>query len=380
MISPSGQFVYGAGLADDAIAIFDRDPISGDLAYLAKVQNGVGGVAGLDGVRAVELSPDGQFLYAAGYNSDALAIFARDGVTGMLAFLEAETDGQGGVDGLDGARSLAATADGQNVYVVGEYDDAITVFQRFGRGTCGSGGLGDIDDLINLAVGGRVTYTATATIEPCAVGTLVNTVEMALPPPTATTYTGDTEATEIVTLDPQADLSISKTNGVDEVVAGTAVVYSVQVANAGPSCAQAALVADDLPAELAGATWTCAGADGGVCAASGSGDLAEPVLVPPGASVLFAIVGTLDPAATGTLVNTATVTPEAGVVDADLGNNSATDSDPIVHVADLEIDKSVDPTVVEASAAMTFTITVTNHGPSVADGVTVTDFLPAGWR
>ncbi len=375
-VSPSGQFVYAAGLADDAIAIFDRDPVTGALGFLEIVKNGVGGVAGLDGVRAVELSPDGQFLYAAGYNSDALAIFARDGVTGLLTFLEAETDGLGGVDGLDGARALAATADGQNVYAIGEYDDAIAVFQRFGRGVCGSGGVGDIDDLINLAVGGRVTYTAIATIEPCAVGSLLNTVDVVMPP--GTTNTGATSDSDTDVLTPFADLAISKTNGVDQVVAGTSVVYSVQVSNAGPSCAQAALVADDLPADLAGVTWTCEGAAGGVCTAAGSGDLNEAVLVTPGATVLFAIVGSLDPAATGTLTNTATVTPEAGVTDADLGNNSATDSDPIIHVADLEIDKQVDPSVVEAGSALTFTITVTNHGPSVADGVTVTDFLPAG--
>ena len=377
VISPSGQFVYGAGLADDAIAIFDRDPISGALDYIGQVKNGVGGVTGLDGVRAVELAPDGQFLYAAGYNSDALAIFARDGVTGLLTFLEAETDGQGGVDGLDGARSLAATADGRNVYSIGEYDDAIAVFRRFGRGVCGAGGTGDIADLISLAVGARVTYTATATIDPCALGTLANTVDVDMP--VGTENLGADSASDVDTaLQPYAALSISKSNGVDVVVAGTTIVYSVQVDNAGPSCAQAALVADDVPAELAGVTWTCAAAGGGSCTPSGSDDIAEAVLLPPGATVLFGIVGSLDPAATGTLVNTATVTPEAGVIDADLGDNSATDSDPIVHVADLEIDKQVDPTVVETGTPITFTITVTNHGPSVADDVTVTDFLPAG--
>lgn len=343
---------------------------------MGMVKNGVGGVAGLDGVRALELSPDGQFLYAAAYNSDALAIFARDGVTGMLTFLEAEVDGQGGVDGLDGARAVVASPEGQNAYLVGEYDDAIAVFQRFGRGVCAPSGTGDIEDLISLAVGGRVTYTATATIEPCAVGSLINVADVVMPP--GTDNLGDTTASDTDVLTPFADLAITKTNGVDEVVAGTPVVYSVEVSNAGPSCAQAALVTDVLPAELIGPTWTCEGADGGTCAASGSGDLSETVLVPPGGSVLFAIVGSLDPAATGTLTNTATVAPEAGVTDAELTNNSATDSDPILHVADLAIEKTADPDEVETGGDLTFTIIVTNLGPSVADGVTVTDFLPAG--
>ena len=79
MVSPGGRFVYAAGLADDAIAIFDRDTETGDLAYLGQVKNGVAGFTGLDGVRGLAMTPDGLFLFATSYNDDAVAIFRRDG-------------------------------------------------------------------------------------------------------------------------------------------------------------------------------------------------------------------------------------------------------------------------------------------------------------
>ena len=262
-VSPSGQFVYAAGLADDGIAVFGRDVDTGLLEFLDVVKDGEPGVTGLDGVRALALSPDGQFLYAAGYNSDALAVFARNGATGLLTEIEVQLDGVFGVDGLDGARALAASGDGGDVYVVGEYDDGVAAFRRVGRAICGAGGSGAIADPIALALNGSVAYTVTANVAPCAAGSLLNTAEVIVPP--GTTNTGDVSATDTDALTPVADLSIEKSNGVSQVVAGTSVVYTITVHNTGPSCSGSALVSDVLPAELSGATWTCAASGGGIC-------------------------------------------------------------------------------------------------------------------
>ncbi len=51
------------------------------------------------------------------------------------------------------------------------------------------------------------------------------------------------------------------------------------------------------------------------------------------------ISGIVDPAATGDLVNTATVTAPAGTTDPNLSNNSATDTDTPAAQADLGITK-----------------------------------------
>ncbi len=147
--------------------------------------------------------------------------------------------------------------------------------------------------------------------------------------------------------------------------------------NPGPSDAPGTAVTDTLPAEVIAASWACQGSLGGSCAPSGSGGLAgELVSLPAGSEVVFALAATIDPAATGLLVNTATVAPAVGVNDPLLTDNSSTDSDLLVPSTDLALEKSVADAVVEIGDPMQFTLVVTNHGPSVATGITVVDLLP----
>ena len=42
---------------------------------------------------SVAVSPDGAHVYVASLNDHAVAVFARDGTTGALAFVEAQFDG-----------------------------------------------------------------------------------------------------------------------------------------------------------------------------------------------------------------------------------------------------------------------------------------------
>ncbi len=128
----------------------------------------------------------------------------------------------------------------------------------------------------------------------------------------------------------QADLSITKTDGISTVAPGGSVTYTITASNAGPSPVTGATVADVLPASLTNATWTCAGAGGGTCTASGSGSINDLINLPSGGSVTYTVSATVSPAATGTLSNTATVTTPEGVTDPTPGNNSVTDTDNIV--------------------------------------------------
>ena len=52
-----------------------------------------GGTDGVDAPEWVQISPDGKNLYVAGTGDDALAVFQRDPATGGLAFVEAVRDG-----------------------------------------------------------------------------------------------------------------------------------------------------------------------------------------------------------------------------------------------------------------------------------------------
>ncbi len=376
IVSPGGQFVYVAGLADDGIARFTRDLDSGHLTFASVVRDGVGGVDGLDGVRGLGISPDGLFVFAASFNADALAIFARDGGDGSLSPLYVAREGVGGVVGLDGARAVAGSPDGQHLYLVGEHSDAVAAFVRVGQGSCLGAGSGDISQVADLAVGATLTYQALGTVDPSATGLLVNTVTASMPP--GTTNIGETSATDVDTLTPVADLAIAKSDGVSQAIPGTATIYLISVANSGPSDAPGAVVTDVLPPEVSSATWTCSGHLGGSCGASGSGGLAESVGVPAGADVVFALAATIDPAATGTVSNTATVAPGPGVTDPQAANDASTDVDVLVPTADLSLVKTVDDDHVEVGDPLQFTLTVTNAGPSVATALSVIDLLPAG--
>jgi 6-phosphogluconolactonase (cycloisomerase 2 family) len=130
--SPDGSHVYVAGYGDNALAVFSRDGASGALTFVEMQQDGVGGVDGLDGASAVAVSPDGSHVYITGGGDDAVAVFSRDGETGVLAFVEMQQDGVGGVDGLGGATSVALSPDGNHLYVAGAADDAVAVFGRDG--------------------------------------------------------------------------------------------------------------------------------------------------------------------------------------------------------------------------------------------------------
>lgn len=127
------------------------------------------------------------------------------------------------------------------------------------------------------------------------------------------------------------DLAITKTNGVSAVTAGGSTTYTITASNAGPAGATGAIVADSFPAVLT-CTWVCVGAGGGTCAASGSGNISDIVNLPSGGSATYTAVCTVSAAASGSLVNVATVTPPSGVTDPTPGNNSAVDSDSITAV------------------------------------------------
>jgi uncharacterized repeat protein (TIGR01451 family) len=245
-----------------------------------------------------------------------------------------------------------------------------------GTGTCTPAGIDAIDDSVSLGVGDTVTYTATGTVDPGATGTLDNTVIVNLGT-VPDLVPADNEATDsdLVTL--QADLEIVKDDGLLDATLGETVTYTIGVSNPGPSDALGSLVEDLFPPVLIGATWTCSGLGGGVCGASGSGDIADLADLPAGGSVTYtatAIVGFTAPA--GPFDNTATVTPAIEVVDPDPLNNTATDTTTVVF-ADLEITKDDGVTQVAPGDPVTYTIVATNNGPNDVFGGRVTDTFVA---
>ena len=247
-----------------------------------------------------------------------------------------------------------------------------------GGASCTAGPVaGNIADTANIPVGGTATYTLVATLRSNASGNLVNTATVAPaagssdPGPGANTATDtDTPGSRV------SDLSITKTDGVATYTAGGTVTYTIVVANAGPSDAAGAVVADAVLAlpQVASASWTCVGASGATCTPGPvAGNLNDTVNVPVGGTATYTMSVALRPGAAGNLVNTATVTPPAGTADPGPGANSATDTDTEVRVADLSISKTDGVTSYVAGGTVTYTIVVSNAGPSDAVGASVTD-------
>ncbi len=173
-----------------------------------------------------------------------------------------------------------------------------------------------------------------------------------------------------------ADLSITKVEAADPVTAGTNLTYTITVTNSGPDAASNVSVADaPLPA---GTTFVSLSAPGGwSCTGSPAGNFPCAIASFPVGSAVFMLTVAVDPSvAAGTVLsNTANVTSDTG--DPDTDDLSATETTTVATSADLSITKVDTPDPVEAGSDITYTITVTNAGPSNAASVSLTDTLPA---
>jgi uncharacterized repeat protein (TIGR01451 family) len=246
--------------------------------------------------------------------------------------------------------------------------------------SCPLSGSGNLNQTVNIGAGGNVTFSATGTIAAGATGTLTNTATVAVPAGTVDPVPANNTATDIDTLVPTADLAISKTDGAANEVPGTSVTYTIVASNpAGGSHVIGATVADTFPGSITGVTWTCAATGtGSSCPASGSGNLNQTVNIGTGGNVTFNATGTIDPGATGTLANTATLTAPGGFTDPNGTNNTDTDTDTLVPTGNLAISKTDGAANEVPGTAVTYTIVASNPaGGSLSAGATVVDSFPA---
>lgn len=177
------------------------------------------------------------------------------------------------------------------------------------------------------------------------------------------------------TPDESADVAISKDDGVDRVLPGAQVVYTIVAENLGPSFADPVTVTDVFAAELT-CEWTSATAGGAAGNSSGMGDLSETLSLPAGSSVTYTVTCDVDVGATGTLTNTATIS--SPLPDPVPSNNSATDDNTRLRIADLSVTQADSPDPVYTDSPLTYTVQVANAGPEPVEDLRVFLVLPSG--
>ncbi|MCB9296621.1 MAG: DUF11 domain-containing protein [Lewinellaceae bacterium] len=190
---------------------------------------------------------------------------------------------------------------------------------------------------------------------------------------------------------PAIDLELEKTVDNATPVVGSNVTFTVTLSNQGPNTATGVAVRDQLPSGYTYVSHTTT--DGTYNSGTGAwtvGTLAA------GGSATLAITATVN--AAGNYMNLAQVTAanqqdvdstpnngvdtdgDGNVVD-DPGDEDDGDGQDVVPSAlvDLELEKSVNNTTPNVGDNVTFTVAVTNQGPSTATGVVVTDQMPGGY-
>ena len=213
-----------------------------------------------------------------------------------------------------------------------------------------------VNVLANVAQGTAIGATATATSD---------TVD---PTP------GNNLANATTTVNANANLAITLGDAPDAVIAGTNLTYTATLSNAGPSDAQGATITLPLPA---GTSFVSAAASAG-----GSCNAASPVVCTwVGATTTAVtrtatIVALVSPAQLANL--SATATASSSTTDLTPGNNSATAATTVNTSADLSITLTDTPDPVIAGTNLTYVATLSNAGPSDAQGATITLPLPAG--
>jgi uncharacterized repeat protein (TIGR01451 family) len=171
-----------------------------------------------------------------------------------------------------------------------------------------------------------------------------------------------------------SDLTITKSHVGNFSLGQVGAQYTITASNVGQIATSGLVtVTDNLPADLtataaSGTGWTCTVGAPTVCTRNDV--LAAGASYPP----IILTVNVSNQAITP-LINSVTV---SGGGEANTANNTATDSTTISNVANLTITKNDAKITTVADDTNIYTITVTNNGPSVANGAVVTDPAVAG--
>jgi uncharacterized repeat protein (TIGR01451 family) len=252
-----------------------------------------------------------------------------------------------------------------------------------GGATTGSFNIGTstLSGTVTLPPAGTITVTFQVSVAGTASGTIANVATVSTPPGTTDTTPGNNTGTATITVGLVADLGISKTASTATPSAGGTLTFSLVITNAGPSTATSATFADTLPTGLGTIANVVSATGGGATTGSfniGTSTLSGTVTLPPAGTITVTFQVSVAGTASGTIANVATVSTPPGTTDTTPGNNTGTATITVGLVADLGISKTASTATPSAGGTLTFSLVITNAGPSTATSATFADTLPTG--
>ena len=251
-----------------------------------------------------------------------------------------------------------------------------------------SGSTNSINVLAAIpANSGTVTINVSGTIDPGFTGSILTNIATATPEAGVTDPTPAT-STVVTAISRSANVRIVK-SGPANITAGEPITYTLRIVNDGPSFAPGVLIRDLFPGTLPNSpvnsvSWTAkaltgAALNGGAAnnTVSGNGNVVFSADIPSKTGVVeVTIKGTVNPAATGAFVNTATaLLPNNSVTDPDLGSNTSSVTTAIVVETNLAVSKS-GPSKINIGDPITYVIEVKNNGLSNITDASITDVVP----
>ncbi len=193
--------------------------------------------------------------------------------------------------------------------------------------------------------------------------------------------------TELTTIKPYIDLTITKDDSPDPVCArswpgaplcGGGLTYVLTIGNSGMNFATGVVVRDPLPAGTILHSFNAPDFAGG-CSVDPATNVVtcSGGLIPPESIKTITLV-LVAPPYIGSISNTATVDPFNSVFESDETNNTSTEATVVQTGIDLSVVKTdlFDP--IAPSGTQTYTIVVENNGPQDATNIRLRDTLPSG--
>ena len=244
--------------------------------------------------------------------------------------------------------------------------------------TCGAGlvvpNSSPINDTVNIPAGKHVTYYILANLGTVSPENLVNAVSITPPggipdPDLSNNAAVDSDVAA------NGDLSVTVTDGSPTYVPGGTTTYTITVTNSGPSNVTNALFSDTAVSPMLGWSWTCAPGAGNCITGTVTTTpvFQDYVNIPAGTSIVYTVGVVTDHAATGSLSMTASIAAPTDSPDLDSTDNTATDTDTPHPTADLSVTVTDGASTYVPGVGVTYTITVTNNGPSDVTGAYFSD-------